>query len=93
MPANKLYTYMSFDSGHGKKPTDELLRLVEIKEEIKELAREAIHIVKDITIPNTTIHSRAKAYWYPRILNSLEDEEGYSSMCTMEETIQEIKEQ
>ena len=76
-------------------PKNELLRLEEIKEEIKDLVTEAKYIVKNLANPNTRIFTRATSYWYPQILIVLDNDHDYmgGSMCTMEETIQELKKQ
>ncbi len=74
------------------KNTPNKLRLLEIKEEIKELANEAISVVAEET--KGQIFARANAYWHPQILMTLDKEHDYmgGSMCTLEDTIKEINE-
>lgn len=72
-------------------PTAEMVdRLLEIKDEIKELVGEAQEIVK-----GTRAEVRATAYWYPHILLALDKESEYlgASMCTMQDTIDELTEE
>lgn len=65
-------------------------RLLEIKDEIKELVEEAISIVSEEV--KGFIFERAHAYWYPTILMNLDSHNEYMghSTCSMEDTIKEI---
>jgi len=68
----------------------DVLRLQDIKDEIKELVYEA----QDL-IPRDTIEfSRAKSYWLPHILMALDKDHDYlgGSMCTMQETVDDLNE-
>lgn len=62
-------------------------RLAEIKDEIKELIREA-----DRLLPKGITRDRARSYWYPHIVSALDDDHGYMarSMCSMQDTINEL---
>ena len=62
-------------------------RFLEIKDEIECLANEAIQIV-----PRGFNRDRAKAYWYGQIMTALSKNSDFigSSMCTMEDTANEI---
>jgi uncharacterized protein Veg len=64
-------------------------RLAEIKEEMKELLNEAHDILRCGEDYSTL--RRAESYWYAHILTSLDSDHGYlgSSMCTMQDTIDE----
>jgi hypothetical protein len=70
---------------------ESLDRLLEIKEEIKELLDEAIGLVRDHA-PGAA--SRAEAYWYPHILCALDKDHGYmgGSMYTLQSAIDEMDE-
>tara|TARA_B100000902_G_scaffold56301_1_gene63104 strand:+ start:315 stop:584 length:270 start_codon:yes stop_codon:yes gene_type:complete len=61
-------------------------RFKEIKEQIKELLKEAIDIVPDHA------SARAKCYWYANISMALDNDHGYlgSSMCSMQDTVEEF---
>lgn len=65
-------------------------RLEEIKDEIKNLITEALHLMK----PDERIHDRARAYWYAHIVMALDKDHMYlgGSMVTMQDTIDEIRE-
>jgi hypothetical protein len=68
----------------------DVLRLQDIKDEIKELVYEA----QDL-IPRDTIEfSRAKSYWLPHILMALDKDHDYlgGSMFTMQETVDDLNE-
>ena len=69
--------------------TEDLDRLNDIKDEMENLLREARKIVHKY--PE---HHRAEAYWIPHIKMALLKEHGYlgRSMCTMEDTINEMEE-
>ncbi len=59
-------------------------RLGEIKEEIKELVREDVDLIRD-----TNEYERAKGYWYAHIVCALDDDHMFlgGSMVTMQNTI------
>lgn len=63
-------------------------RLEEIRIEIEELAREAVGMLDGIT------RERARSYWFAHIICALSKESEFlgSSMITMEETIEELRE-
>jgi hypothetical protein len=66
-------------------------RFAEIKDEIKELLREAIGIVRDNR--DSVSEDRAKAYWYAHITMALDDDHGYlgSGSYTMQDTAEELE--
>jgi len=66
-------------------------RLEEIKEEMLSLLDEAEHLVRQ----ERGVYDRAKSYWIPHIKMALTKEHEYlgGSMVTMEDTIEELKEQ
>ena len=69
-----------------QKPAAIAERLSEIKEEIKELAREA----RNLLPRDSMTRKRAESYWFPHILGALDNDNDYlggSSMITMAETI------
>jgi len=63
--------------------------LSEIKEQIKQLTYEAMELVPR----DAGAHGRAKSYWFPQILQALDDESEYmgSSMHSMQDTIEELE--
>lgn len=65
-------------------------RLMEIKEEIKELLHEAKNIVAQSG--DERAWARAKSYWYGHIVSALDKDHEYmgSSMVTMQDTIDEL---
>jgi len=65
-------------------------RLYEISDEINDLVKEARDIVRNA---HEGIYARAKAYWIPEIRMALSGEHGYlgGSMCSLEDTIEELK--
>ena len=65
-------------------------RLGEIKEEIKELVREAVDLIRD-----TNEYERAKGYWYAHIVCALDDDHMYlgGSMVTMQRTIDALEDE
>jgi hypothetical protein len=71
-------------------------RLVEIKDEIKNLIQEAQHLVNDFSsqFGARHIYERARSYWIAHLLTALDKDNDYlgGSMQTMEDTIQEIEE-
>jgi len=70
--------------------TEDLERLIEIKDEIKELVNEA----RD-TINSTSEAERARAYWYAHILCALDSDNDYlgGSMVTMQDSIDALAEE
>ena len=71
---------------------EDIERLEEIKDQLKELVEEAKGIVESVG-GNTC--SRATSYWIPELLVALDKDHDYcaSCMCTMENTITELREQ
>jgi len=70
----------------------DIYKLMEIKEEIKTLANEAMDIVKEIGYPLAL--SRANTFWYPKILKSLDNEHCYlGNGYTIQDTINAIKDE
>lgn len=69
---------------------EDIERLEEIKEQIKELVEEAEGIVQGA---GGNIYNRAKSYWIPELLVALDKCHDYcaSCMCTMENTISEMR--
>lgn len=70
-------------------------RLEEIQAELKELAEEAMQIVRwncNEEHRCSILHERAKAYWYPQLVMSLGDDHNYmeSSMCSLQDTIKDM---
>lgn len=65
-------------------------RLTSIKEEIKELAREAFRLVR-----GTKEEGRAHSYWYPHIVMSLDDDHSYlgKEMATMQGAVDGLTEE
>lgn len=68
-------------------------RFLDIKEEIKELVKEALSMVKQSAATNNQAYDRARSYWYPHILMALDDDHGYMGQSTtsMESTYEELK--
>ena len=60
--------------------------LIEIKEKIEEAFEIVSEIGSEITI------ARAKSYWYSGLLMELDEEHGFlgGSMCTLQDTINEL---
>jgi len=69
---------------------EDIERMVEIKDTIKELVEEALQILDRKSIS----YSRAESYWYPHILMELDSDHQWlgGSMCTMQDTIDEMSE-
>jgi len=69
--------------------SEKVERMLEIKEEIKDLVSEVVKILRDAE--GSTL-SRAKAYWIPHIKMALDKDHGYlgGSMVTMQDTINEL---
>jgi hypothetical protein len=64
-------------------------RLEEIKNKIKNLAQEAMEIVR-----GTSEYERARAYWYGHLVMSLDDDHMYVGHNTnMEDTIEALRSQ
>jgi hypothetical protein len=65
-------------------------RLKNIKDQIKDLANEALNILDT----NSTEYNKAYSYWYPHILIELDKENSWlaGSMCNLEDTINEVAE-
>ncbi len=63
-------------------------RLVEIKDEIKDLLEQAERLIRATGLP----YDRARAYWLAAIKMNLDNEHDFlgSSMNTMQETIDEL---
>ena len=68
---------------------DDLERLQQIKDTIKELVYEA----QDLLPRGTIEYDRAASYWLPHILMALDSQHDYlgGSMCTMQETINDLE--
>lgn len=66
-------------------------RLVEIQETMVDLLEEAKTLVRQSGQKH--VYERAKAYWIGHIATALSEESDYigKSMCTMEETINELE--
>lgn len=66
-------------------------RLEEIKDNIKELANEALQIIRQSG--NRMAYERSRAYWYPHVVGALDKEHDYlgGSMTTMQNVIDEIR--
>jgi hypothetical protein len=71
---------------------DDVERLEEIKDEIKELVEEAIGIVR--SSGTRTTYETARTYWYAHILGALDKDHEFlgGSMTTMEDTIEDVEE-
>lgn len=69
-------------------------RLGEIKDEMKQLAQEAIDMVRRLGY-DSQIYNRAKGYWYAHIVMALDKEHDFlgGSMCSMQDTIDELTEE
>ena len=72
---------------------EDVNRLEEIKDQIRELVEEAQGILQ--TCDNRVTKERAKSYWIPQLYMALDNNHEYlgGSMCTMEDTIAEIEDQ
>ena len=68
-------------------------RLYGIQDEISDLVKEARDIVRNAD-GYGRIYERAKSYWIPHIITALSNDHDYlgGSMCTLEDTIEELKE-
>jgi len=68
--------------------SEKLERLMEIKEEMLELLREANSLLRD-----APMYDRAKGYWIAHIRTALDKDHGYmgGSMCTFQDTIEEFE--
>ncbi len=73
--------------------TEAAERIMEIAEQIRGLVQEAMDLVREEGSDIT--RERARSYWYPQILTSLNEDHGYmrSSMCTMASTARELEEE
>ena len=69
---------------------EELERLAEIKDEIKELIGEAVEMTD-----GTSEEARARSYWYAHIVGALDSDHGYlgGSMMTMQDSIDALEEE
>jgi hypothetical protein len=69
--------------------SDSIERMIEIKDQIKELVNEA----QDILERGTITYNRARSYWIPHILMELDKDHDWlgGSMCTMQNTIDEME--
>ena len=72
-----------------KTKIDNTERLLEIKDEIKELVNEAMSLLPR----DGMTRSRAEAYWQPHILMALDKDHGYlgGSMETLQDAIDEME--
>jgi hypothetical protein len=72
--------------------TEAAERIREIIEEIRELVQEAMDLIREEGSDLT--RDRARSYWYPHILIALGGDHGYlgGSMCSMEDTANELEE-
>ena len=70
----------------------DIARLLEIKDEMKELLGEAHDILR--SGEDHIALRRAESYWYAHIVMALDKDHGYlgSSMCSMQDTIDELTE-
>jgi hypothetical protein len=68
-------------------------RFEEIKDEMKELLQEALQIVVDQAGRDSLTYERARRYWCAGITIELDKEHSWlaSSMCTMADTLQEMR--
>ena len=68
--------------------SDEVERLLDIKEEIKQLAEEAMQLVR-----GTSAEGRARGYWYSQLVMALDDDHGYmgSATYTLQSAIDELE--
>ena len=68
-------------------------RLIEIKDEMKELLQEALQLVVDTAGRDSLTYERARRYWCAGITVELDKEHSWlaRSMCTMQDTINELK--
>lgn len=69
--------------------TNDVARLQEIKDEIKNLMEESRSILQDAP---SHVWERAKGYWYAHILTALDDDSEFlgGSMCYMQDTIDSL---
>ena len=82
-------SYASVKKAVGTIDEEDLRRLKEIRDEMWDLAEEALEL-----IPRGGARDRAKGYWYAHILGALnKDESGFmgGSMVDMTETINELE--
>ena len=72
---------------------ESLDRFEEIKDEMKELLQEALQIVVDHAGRDSLTYERARRYWCAGITVELDKEHSWlaGSMCTMQDTINELK--
>lgn len=76
----------------NEKISIDLTRLEEIKDELKDLTDEADNILRSVGKGLT--YTRARSYWLGHIRGALEKEKGsISSMVTMQDTIDELREE
>jgi len=70
---------------------EDIDRLSEIRDEMLDLVEEAKGIMSSI---EDIVGDRAKSYWIPQLIMGLTTNHNYlgGSMCTMEDTIEELKE-
>ena len=71
--------------------TEDIERLSEIKDEMKELLGEADQLIRGA---GGIAYERARAYWLGHIAIALDDDHEYAggSMCTMQDTIDDLGE-
>ena len=69
--------------------SDNKYRFEEIIGEIKELLEEAFDLV-----PEGSARARAKSYWYGNMIVNVDEDHGFmgSSMCSMQDTLEEFDE-
>ena len=77
---------LTFEAGMEK-----IDRLDEIKDEFKELLREAHRLIREAGSEH--ILARAEAYWLAHIKMAIDKDHDYlgGSMCSMDDTIREIE--
>jgi len=71
---------------------DTIQELIDIKEEIKDLAERALSIIQN---ESDLEYERAKSYWYAHIVMALDDDHGFlgGSMIKMENSINSLSKQ
>jgi len=69
---------------------DDIERMEEIKEEIKELLHESRYILKNAD--DRITYERASSYWLAHIVTALDNDHDYlgGSMCTLQDSIDEL---
>jgi hypothetical protein len=68
-------------------PTEIASELRDVKTQIEELLSNAEYLLRQCN--DRSVTARAEAYWIPHIKSALGGH-GYSAMCSMDDTIQEL---